>query len=391
MLKKITILLIVIYPLTIFGQYKSKIGTDEEVLAKLNATCNSCTPIDSIGFFSNAYMHLIGKIGTSAATIDINAKQCFLFCDSLKAMQGFTKNINSGVILLVSDDWIFTGGNKYINKIYLLQQKDKSFEGLAIDEVTHSIQHCSFNEAYNNGSLKFSKSIFSYKNIYKKFPVELSGNIIFADTIYKNALQINRLLLNKYDVLGLNYKEETNSIFFKNIEYLKNIVHYKEYAITKFKRIYEKVITGDFLEEARASGHTDIFYNGIEENVICNDGAKLIIEVKGHYADGDAYPYYETFLFCYNMVKGKVETYSQWESSIDDTTEEKIKQEAMQKLKANNLADTTDLGDDWFLTNPTVAFKVNNGYVLVKKGGNHGIHSFYKYYPAYIVKDFFRE
>ena len=114
-----------------------------------------------------------------------------------------------------------------------------------------------------------------------------------------------------------------------------------------------------------------------------NDGHYLVMEIIIYYADGIAYPYYDTGIFEYDLKKNKVVTIDQLNSNIHADTSNI--QKVIANLKKDKIYDDDQAGDDWFLGDPQIAFYTEKGIVLYKTGGNHGIHYFYKYYPREVL------
>jgi hypothetical protein len=196
-------------------------------------------------------------------------------------------------------------------------------------------------------------------------------------------------LLNWYDNIGLNDDEEVNKMNFKELEYLKTRKTYKAYCIAKFKKVCAKIINKQFIKDAKESGHTDIYENGLNAEVLCNDGRYLVVQSITTLADGYAYPYYATGLFEFDLVNNKIVNID----SIATIEEESksfisIKNGLIAKLKNAEVLNIGKggLDDEFFLSSPSVAFKTAKGYVLVKQGGNHGIHNFYKFYREDIIQ-----
>jgi hypothetical protein len=362
--------------------------TENNIISKIFATCPSCSLVDST-FPVNGYGHFKGVMGNSAATLDLNFDGAYVFSDSLNSIQGFDVTYKKGVLGLSYNDWSFTGGIKTVIQIFLVKQTGNSLYGYAVDDSNKKVVPCRFTENYEDGALKFTFSSFAFHSKFKKFPVQAFGNLLFADSANNDAKNINKLLLDSYDIIGLNYEDDVKELKFDDIAFLKTPKLYGKYAVAKFKRAYQKIITTKFLRDAKESGHRDVFLNGAEGHVICNDGHALVIEIIASFADGDAYPYYETYLFDYDISgKKKVDEMEDGNTDDDDPIFEKKKNELIKRLQDSKLFDDSETGDNWFLSNPKVAFVTGNGIVLVKKGGNHGIHSFYKYYPRNVVRDF---
>jgi hypothetical protein len=216
---------------------------------------------------------------------------------------------------------------------------------------------------------------------------------LFADTITKAGKKLNEHLLTWCDQLGQN-SDEIEKISFKDLEYLKTRKAYKTYCINKFKRICQKTITKEFIADAKESGHNDVYLNGLNVEVLVNDGRYIVLQLISGFADGIAYPYCQTSILEYDVEQMKVlDIAYQFKEAMQ--TEADLNDNAIAiiaKLKQAKLYDASNegLSDGWFLSNLKIAFITQKGYVLTRSGGNHGIHQFYKFYSKGFIKPFLK-
>lgn len=371
-----------------FGQENdSSLQKTNAIAVKIKNELGQIVIQDSAHLFARGYLHLKGKIGNSNATIEINSFpaeiRAYVFCDSLKSINGFQVSYKKGILRFSNDDWLFTSGMNAINEINIAIKEDSTFVGYALRDSLHKEVKCVFKQNSSDGHIPMNQHSFNYKSQYKHFPVSLSECVLFADSSTTINEEINLRLLNEYDLIGQNYSEVMDKLSFANLTQYKNTKGYKKFCIQKFITAYKNIINKDFLEEARESGHTDIYLNSLMSEVIWNDGNYLVMQITMDYADGNAYPYYDTYLFEYDLKGNKPNSLDKLGEHIhfDDS---KI-QEIIANLKRYNLYDDSQSGDKWFLGAPQIAFFVEDGIVLYKTGGNHGIHYFYKYYPREVL------
>lgn len=347
---------------------------------------------DSAKFFQKGYRHLTGKIGNSNATIEINSTlriiTAYVYSDSLQTIAGFNGNYHNGIFTFYFDDYIFGMNEWRLSSFILCIKKDSSFAGYFTCDSLQKIACCSFKEDYSNGVMQMNKLSFKYTNKYKNFPVQLATNILFADSSIKTGKLINNSLFDSYELIGNNYGDDIINLNFSSLSDLRNLATYKEYAKQKFIMCYKKIITTEFLKDAKESGHTDIYLNSLHSQIICNDGMYLILEIIMDYADGNAYPYYDTFIFEFDLKKQNEISDDLFANNLninDSTTKEVIR-----NLQTVNRYDSTNDIDSWFFEEPEIAFVMKDGIVFVRHGGNHGIHSFYRYIPNELLKPYFK-
>ncbi len=346
---------------------------------------------DSSSFFTNGYMHLEGKIGNKKASIELNIFPnqitAFLFADTLQGILGFTSYYSNGILSFEYDEYKFVGGVKTFSRMYLAFKRDLTLSGYAIEDGTKKVIPCSFKEKYPYKAIRMKNLNFNYSSSVKKFPIGLYGSLLFAGNTNNFNKVINSNLLSSYDNIGLNYPNEVNKMNFNKLEYLKKRKTYKSFYIAKFKKICHKIITNEFIKEAKESGHTDIYLNEVRAEVLCNDGKYLVLQLISNYADGISYPYYETYLFEYDLINKKKINLNVLNTLNHNT---KIEECIYSKLKKEKLLDANKgLDDTFFLDKPNVGFRTSKGYVLLRKGGNHGIHNFYKFYNTKIIFSLF--
>jgi hypothetical protein len=351
----------------------------------------NCIVPDSSSFFINGYLHLDGKIGNATASIEVNIFpnriSSYLFSDSLQGIIGLETEYVKGILHFGYDEYKFVGGIKAIDEIYLAITKDTSFVGYV--KTNNKLVPCNFKEKFSTASIGMRNLNFKYQAKVNNFPTLLYGNLLFADTASTSSKLINNNLLDFYDGIGLNYQDEVGKMSFKELDYLKTRKTYRAYCVAKFKKVCAKIINKEFIENAKESGHTDIYENGLNAEVLCNDGRFLVIQSITTLADGNAYPYYETGLIEFDLVNNKIIDVEK-NATIDNESKSfnSIKNGVIAKLITAKVLDTDKggLDDEFFLSSPRVAFKTTKGYVLVRQGGNHGIHNFYKFYRKDIIQ-----
>lgn len=380
----VSLICFIIHPFC-FGQDAKGSPSDVNAIrSKLISTFGQITTPDSAHLFENGYLHLKGKIGNSDATIEINSVplSAYVFCDSLKSINAFYITYKNGILELLNDDWLFNAGTSTVEEIDLALQNDSTVVGYAIPDSLHKEVKCIFKLNSSDGHVSMNMYSFEFKSEYKHFPVNLGEDILFADSSTASGKLINSRLLDEYDLIGQNYEVE-NKLSFIGIAKYKNVKDYKTYSISKFTDAYKKIINRSFLKDAKESGHTDDYLNEITSRVMWNDGQYLIMEIIIYYADGIAYPYYDTGIFEYNLKKNEVVELDKLNANIHADTSNI--QQVIANLKKEEIYDVGDEGDDWFLEEPQIAFYTEKGLVLFKTGGNHGIHHFYKYYPRKVL------
>ena len=338
--------------------------------------------------FKNDYAHLTGKMGKSRISMEVNImnneSHAYMYCDSLDNINGFDENENNGIITFTNNEWLFVPGLQHIDKLILAVKKDSILAGYAIDDSTGKYVACSLKEDHSDSSLLFKKTKFQYTGKFREFPVELYGNILFADTITQQGIMLNKYLLKKYDIVGLNYNEVIKTMSFTDMHPLQTVDSFKTYLTKKFIKAYKKIIDKQFLEEAHESGHTDIYANGIASEILWNDKTHLVFQLTASYADGNSYPYYESTIFEFDKLNNK-EIVLKRKGQDADTVKLKQIIERLSNTKRFD-DDENNFNDNMFLYSPRVAFITRKGIVLVKFGGNHGIHPFYKFYPKKLLE-----
>jgi hypothetical protein len=369
-----------------FGQVEKGSPSDiNAIRSTIVGAFGQITVPDSASLFENGYLHLKGKIGNSNATVEINSvpPSAYIFCDSLKSITAFDVIYKNGIIELTNDDWLFSAGMSTIEEIDLAFQNDSTVVGYAIRDTSQKESKCFFKLNPSDGHISMNQYSFEFKSEYKYFPVNLGEDILFADSSTATGKLINSKLLDEYDLIGQNYNEVINKLSFISIAKYKNVKDYKTYSISKFIDAYKKIINKSFLKDAKESGHTDDYLNEITSRIIWNDGHYLVMQIIIYYADGIAYPYYDTGIFEYDLKKNKVVAIDQLNSNLHADTSNI--QKVIANLKKDKIYDDDESGDDWFLSDPQIAFYTEKGIVLYKAGGNHGIHHFYKYYPREVL------
>lgn len=357
---------------------------DSEQIEKAKTDFKEYSIVKPETSFSKNYIHLEGKIGNSKTTIDMNMQLddriAYFFCDSINDIIEYSVINTGSSFVLIKSDGLFWSSKDANEKIVLIPTNQNCFVGYVLN-TNNITSKCIFKETYTNGNLKFSNLSFAYNSSYKKFPTSLTENILFADANTITGKLVNAALVKNYDYICANYEDDIKNISFRELYKWKTADSFETYSKKKFIKCYKNIIDSDYLNDANESGHTDIFGNDLFSQILWNDGKYLVLEITIWFTDGISYPYYDTYFFEYDLEKKEILSEKYLNSLLKKQINDSL---VISKLKEKNIYDSNS--DDFFIEQPKIAFITKKGVVLFRKGGNHGIQVFLKYYSSDIIK-----
>ncbi|RFM28184.1 hypothetical protein [Deminuibacter soli] len=372
-----------VHPVRVQAQ-SNKVVTTETVIKLMHRNHALVTP-DSAHIFLNGYLHLRGMVGNAPFTIELNAwpntLTAYTFSDSLQSLDAFTVTLDKDILQFQYDEAQFYAPRLHIGRLLLGITADGLFKGYAIDDSLQKLVPCSFREDYSDGSIGMRNLNFRYHGNSNKYPVAVSGDLLFADTAHAAGRALNKLLMSGYNLIG---SEGDPNAVLKGYPKPASVKTYKQYTIDRFKAYCSKVIDAAFLVDAAESPRKSALYNDIQVGVILNDGKHLLLQLLFGQADGIAYADNTTIEFTYDVQHNTLYSPDQFTGKLAAPGGRNIAP-VVKLLKAARMQAADREEETALLVNGMPAYIFSKGVVLYKPGGNHGNQHFYRYYPNTII------